>query len=400
MPTLPGDEPRDGSDAFSLVRGDRPFRIQRALGLIPPGGGLGVGRRALLLALLTWGPVAAWAYLTGRALPGRVAEPLFEHFGVHVRCLLAIPLLIVAEATVHAMSTELVPYFVSSGLVPANERARFAEAVRRARNLRDRSLPWALIAGLVIGWIVARPITSGLHELEWAVEGTQDKIRLGFGALWFFYVARPIFVALLLAWLWRILLLGLLLRRIAALDLSIVPSHPDRAGGLGFLEHLPLALGPVVLAVSAVLASHWAHDVTYHSVDISSLKMPAATFLAGIVVLVLAPLSAFSGPLRRARRQGLLDYGTLVGEHGRRVRRRWILREPVEDSEQLLAAPELGPVADTLTLYESVARMRTAPVGRMALAGVLVPAVLPMLVVAAIRVPLKDLLLPIVKTLL
>jgi len=78
MPTPPGDEPRDGIEAFSLVRGDRAFRIQRALGLIPPDGELGVGRRALLLALLTWVPVAAWAYLTGRALPGRVSEPLFE----------------------------------------------------------------------------------------------------------------------------------------------------------------------------------------------------------------------------------------------------------------------------------------------------------------------------------
>src|SRR5262249_58297047 len=118
MPPLPGDEPRDGSDAFSLVRGDRPFRIQRALGLIPPGGGLGVGRRALLLALLTWGPVAAWAYLTGRALPGRAAEPLFEHFWAHVRCLLSIPRLIVAAATGHPMSTEPVPSFRSSGLLP------------------------------------------------------------------------------------------------------------------------------------------------------------------------------------------------------------------------------------------------------------------------------------------
>jgi len=56
-------------------------------------------------------------------------------------------------------------------------------------------------------------------------------------------------------------------------------------------------------------------------------------------------------------------------------------------------------VAETLTLYESVARMRTAPVGRMALASALVPAVLPLLVVAAIGVPLKDILLLVVKTL-
>jgi len=398
MPTPRGDEKRDGIEAFSLVRGDRLFRIQRALRLIPPYGGLGVGRRALLLALLTWLPVAVWAYLTGRALPGRVTEPLFEHFGVHVRCLVAIPLFIVAEATVHAMSMELVPYFISSGLVPAEERSRFAEVVRRARSIRDRSLPWMLIVGLVIGWIVARPISPDLHELDWAVEGTQQT-RLGFGGLWFFYVARPIFTALLLAWIWRMIMLWLLLRRIAALDLSIVPSHPDRAGGLGFLERLPLALGPVIFAMSAVLASHWAHDVAYHGVDIASLKMPAAGFLVGIAALVLAPLSAFSGPLRRARHQALLDYGALVGEHGRRVRRKWILREAVEDAETLLSAPELGPVADTLTLYESVARMRAAPVGRMALASVLVPAVLPMLVVVAIRVPVKDILLPIVKTL-
>lgn len=281
MSSAPSQEVRNGVEPFSLVRGDWLFRIQRALGLIPPDGGLGVGRRALLLALLTWLPIVVWASLTGRALPpGRVSEPLLEHFGVHVRCLVAIPLFIVAEATTHAMSMQLVPYFVSSGLVRGEERSRFAAVAQRAKDLRDRSLPWVLIAGLVIGWIVARPIQADLHELEWAVEGTREEMRLGFGGLWFFYVARPIFTALLLAWIWRIILLGLVLRRIAALDLSIVPSHPDRTGGLGFLERVPFALSPVVLAMSpphlGAPASLSAYDAAYVALA-ERLRCPLVT---------------------------------------------------------------------------------------------------------------------------
>jgi len=42
-----------------------------------------------LLVLITWVPIVVWAVATGRALGHTVAEPLFEHFGVHVRCLVA-----------------------------------------------------------------------------------------------------------------------------------------------------------------------------------------------------------------------------------------------------------------------------------------------------------------------
>src|SRR5262249_53495722 len=113
MPSAPEEEVGERIEGFSLVRGDRLFRIERALGLVPRDGGRGVGRRPLLLALLTWLPIVVWAAVTGRALPpGRVSEPLLEHFGVHVRCLVAIPLFILAEATTHAMSLQLVPYFV------------------------------------------------------------------------------------------------------------------------------------------------------------------------------------------------------------------------------------------------------------------------------------------------
>src|SRR5262249_26971925 len=146
-------------DDFSLVRGDWPFRVQRALGLIPADGRLGIGRRIVLLVLLTWLPVAGWALVTARALPGHVNEPLLEHFGVHARCLVAIPLFLVTEATLHGMSRQLVPYFVSSGLVAVEDRARFRAIVARVVTLRDAYLPWVLIAGLVIGWIVTGPIS-------------------------------------------------------------------------------------------------------------------------------------------------------------------------------------------------------------------------------------------------
>ncbi len=390
-----------GGDEFSLVRGDWPFRLQRAVGLIPAKGGLGVGRRALLLVLLTWVPVTVWAVVTQRALPGHVNEPLLQHFGVHARCLVAIPLLLLVEATLHGAIRRSVPYFLSSGLVPPEERDRFREVLARVAALRDGVLPWLLIAGLVIGWVVARPVRLDLHEAVWATEGAASAdVHLGFGGWWFLYVARPIFTALLLAFVWRIVLLGFLLRRIAGLPLSLVPSHPDRTGGVAFLEHVPLALAPGIFAVSAVLASRWAHDVVYHGVDLVSLKLPAAALVVGLVVLALAPLAAFAPVLRRTRHQALLEYGALVGEQGRRVRRKWILGERVEDPGGLLSAPELGPVADTASLYEAVRSMRTTPIGARALAAVLVPAILPLIGVAAIRIPLKEIVLSIVKSLL
>ena len=58
--------------------------------------------------------------------------------------------------------------------------------------------------------------------------------------------------------------------------------------------------------------------------------------------------------------------------------------------EPLLEAPEIGPVADTLSLYDAVKRMRPVPVGKTSFFSVLVPAIVPMIVVIAMRVPIKE----------
>jgi hypothetical protein len=118
-----------------------------------------------------------------------------------------------------------------------------------------------------------------------------------------------------------------------------------------------------------------------------------------VLGLILVPLAVFAPRLAAARRRALLEYGALVAEHGRLVRRRWILQEAVEN-EALLDAPELGPVADTISLYEAVARTRPVPIGKRALATVLIPLLLPMLAAAAVQVPIKDMAIKLLGVLL
>ena len=388
----------DESLALSLVRDDLPFRLQRRVGLIPERG-FGTVRRAVFFALLTWLPIVIWAAYMNRILPGTVDEPLLRHFGVHVRFLLAVPLLILGEGVMHKLSTTLIPYFLTSGLVQAAQKQDFLNIIEGIRRLRNRTLPWVVIAVLIIAWAFLEPVTAGSeldHEVSWAFDGGPD--HLGFGGWWFMYVSRPIFNVLLVAWLWRIVLLFLLLKRIARLDLAIVPTHPDGAGGLGFLERMPKAFSLFAFALSAVLASRLAHTVVYHGVNVQSLKGIFIVFLVVLVGTCLAPLLTFIGPLAAAKRRALLEYGAMAGDHGRLVRRRWILGEPVAD-DPILEAPELGPVADILTLYEAVKKMRVMPIGKSALLAIALPALIPIVVLFSLQIPIKDLLMKLVGTL-
>jgi hypothetical protein len=383
-----------GALSVSLIRDDLFFRAQRAIGLVPRTG-LGVGRRAIFYALVAWLPIALWVALAGRAITGGVDEPLLQHFGVTVRCLIAIPLLVVAEAIAHATLLRLMPQFVRAGLV--TDRASFVDTLAGVARLRDRTLPWVVIAAVVLAWTVLAPDTHQGHDVLWA-EGAPGPSGLGFGGWWYLYVARPIYLTLVLAWLWRVGLMLVLFRRVAALVQSLVPTHPDRVGGLGFLESMPAAFSLVILALSAVFAAGWAHDVLYHGVNVASLKVPVAGFLVLVALVFLAPLLMFGAPLRRAKRAALLEYGALVADHGRKVHRRWIEKKPVED-DALICAPEIGPVADAQAIYEAVRQMRTLPIGKSTLLAVLVPALIPILVVVSLQVPIGELLLKVLKAL-
>jgi len=86
-------------------------------------------------------------------------------------------------------------------------------------------------------------------------------------------------------------------------------------------------------------------------------------------------------------------------EQGRLVRRRWI--DGTTRAEGPLLEPDgVGVIADAAAMYSAVLSMRILPIGKASLGAILVPVIAPMLVLAALQIPMKTLLLGLLKTLI
>jgi hypothetical protein len=212
-------------------------------------------------------------------------------------------------------------------------------------------------------------------------------------------VSRPIFLLALLAWLWRLVVVMRLFQRIAGIDLRFVPTHPDGAGGLGFVERLPAAFAPFFLGIAVVIAGRWAHEALYHGVPVGTFRLPAILLTAGSVLIGVGPLVFFAGKLAALKQRSRVAVEALLADHGRLFERRWIRNESVEDA-QVLEAPEIGPVADTVGLYEVVRRMRIVPISRVSILPIALAVALPLVGVFATQMPLKDALLKVLAPLM
>ena len=82
-------DPRD----FSLVLGGPIFQLLRRLHLSDEALGL-VRRRIVVISLFSWLPLLVLSALEGKLLAGNVAVPFLQDMEVHVRFLVATPLLI------------------------------------------------------------------------------------------------------------------------------------------------------------------------------------------------------------------------------------------------------------------------------------------------------------------
>lgn len=132
---------------FSLVLGGPLYQLWRRMRLA--GNTLDLlRRRIVVLALLAWAPLLLLSVVEGHAWGG-VALPFLHDIEIHVRLLLAVPLLIFAELVVHQRMRGVVGQFLTRGLIPDAARARFDAAIASTMRLRNSVTAEVLMIAIV-----------------------------------------------------------------------------------------------------------------------------------------------------------------------------------------------------------------------------------------------------------
>lgn len=343
---------------FSIVIGGPLFQLLRRARFQGDHSEL-VIRRLVLFAGITWLPL----FLLASGFAGTAGRLEFlRDIEVHARFLVALPVLILAELIVHSRMLPIVRRFVERRIILLEDLPRFYRAVESASSLRN-SIPVELglfVAVYTVGlWLWNSRF--GIEQATWyAMPG--GRWHLTPAGIWYVFVSIPILQFILLRWYLRLFIFYRLLWQVSRIPLNLIPTHPDRAGGLGFIGTNAYALGPILFAQGAMLAGLIASRVLHHGENLLSFKLQAGGFVAFFVFLIFGPLLMFASQMAGTRRKGLADYGLLAQRYVGDFQEKWILSRGT-NSESLLGTGDIQSLADLGNSYTVVQEMRIVPFG-------------------------------------
>jgi len=350
----------EGRDDFSLVLGGPIFQLLRRSHL--SGGGLELlHRRLLVITLTAWLPLLLLSMLAN-STGGLGRLSFFHDIEVHVRLLVALPVLIAAELIVHSRIRPVVRRFVDRRLISPQDLPRFREAIDSAIRLRNSML---VEAGLLLFvytfglWLWHNRI--GPEASTWFAQpgGRWNLTAAGF---WYVFISIPILQFILLRWYMRLLIWFRFLWHVSRMNLHLVPTHPDRCAGLAFLGKSAYAFGPILFAQGAMLAGLVASRVLYRGESLLSFKFQIGGFVVFFVLAILGPLLMFTPAMARAKRKGLADYGQIAQDYVDNFERKWVLHDSTP-AEELLGSADIQSLADLGNSYAMVREMRSVPFG-------------------------------------
>jgi hypothetical protein len=382
---------------FSVILGGPLYQLVRRAHL--SGDALELVRRRLLaIPLFAWLPLLILSGLDGQAWGSAVRVPFLKDIEVHVRFLLGLPLLIAAELVVHQRMRPVVRQFLERGLIADASRARFDAAVAASLRLRNSVPAELVLIALVyfVGVVYLWPRYGLLDIPTWYSTPTADGRKLSLAGWWLVYVAVPVFQFMLLRWYFRLFIWTRFLWQVTGCELRLVPTHPDRAGGLGFLWGIVPAFAPLLAAHGALLAGLMANQIFFHGKTLPEFKVELLVVVLFLLAVVLGPLMLFAPHLAAARRVGLREYGTLAQRYVREFDDKW-LRGGAPAGEPLVGSADLQSLADLGNSFEIVQGMSVVPFTRNTAIRLAVITLLPVTPLLLTMVSLEELLKHLLK---
>jgi hypothetical protein len=374
---------------FSTVLGGPLYQLFLRLRMVRPPLDL-LGRRIVFISLIAWLPLLALSIGIGRAWGG-VKVPFLYDVAAQVRFLFSLPLLILAEVVIHVRMRPLIEQFIARDIVAPEDRPRFLEMVDGSRRLRNSVIAEIILLVLVFtGGQAMWRTRATLASPTWYADVGPTGMQLTAAGVCFAYWSLPVYQFILFRWYFRLFIWARFLWQVSRLKLRLIPTHPDQAGGLGFLAGSAPALMPFLVAQSAVLAGIFANRIFYDGARLMQFRMEILALLLFLMALALAPMIVFAPVLMRCQRIGNREYGEFASRYVADFDRKW-LRGEGGDRGELLGTGDIQSLADLANSFSVVRSMSPFPFGRATVIRLAVMTALPLAPLLLTVIPFEEL---------
>lgn len=384
--------PEPAGSEVSFIRGGPFYRAQRALRLIRPNQ-WNFTRRIVILIAIGWLPLVIFTVV----LNPEGLSSLIREYRIHARLLIAIPALLIGEGFMESRFRLVMQHIRQVGLLDAPDLAYMDGVIATLVRVRDAFVPEFMVF-VVLVVHTAASYRGLVDATPWLGYGSGANLQLTVAGWYAVLVSAPLFQFLLGLSLWRWLLWTFFAFKLSKRNLKLVPTHPDEHGGLGFLGLTAAAFAPVAFAATAVIGATWRDDILHHGARLMDFKLEAIVLLIIIALVALGPLLFFVPRLASLRRQGILEYGILGQIHSTEFHGKWILHRAGHEAE-FLQAPEIATLANFAKSYQEIAQLKPFPADTGSLYGLAVAIAIPALPVVLAQIPLKVVVMDLLKTL-
>lgn len=384
----------NSSPDFSLVVGGPLFQLLMRLGLTTPGLDL-LKKRIIYITLFAWLPLLLLSLIEGKAWGG-VRVPFLYDMEAQTRFLLALPLLISAEVLVHKQVRLLVGQFIDRDIVTEKTVPRFRKLIASAMKLRNSvGIELFLVLLAFVGGHYLWNTVSIIQQMasgpgSWYANTDGNGAHLSMAGYWYIFVSRPLFQFIAYRWYFRILIWAGFLWQCSRIDLNLIPTHPDRACGLGFLSMTSIMFAPLIMAHGVLFAGIIANSIFFAGEKLTDSILLIVGVVLFVLLIVLGPLLVFSPSLMRAKRIGLRDYGVFASRYVGEFDLKWV--RGVASRELLLGSGDIQSLADLANSFQVISDIRSFPFDKNTVTQVILFVLIPILPLVLTMIPLEKII--------
>jgi hypothetical protein len=388
----------EGTAEFLAAHGGPFYELQHRLRLLHDHA-LKAGQRALIFIGLAWFVPFLLSLPQSLSLDSPNGLTYLADLGAWGKFFIAIGAFVLSEQQIEQQLRNKLRQAASAPVIAPTSFAAAARAVNQA--LKQRNSRVAEIVCLAIGICAALIAIRHQYTVDrssWTVVASPAGNSITLAGWWTLIVSVPLFWFLALRGLWRHFVWSLLLRKIARLELRLVSTHPDGKGGIGFLADYPNAYIIFVFGISCAVAAAVASNVHDAAPPLSHIGILMGGWLLIVLGLFAFPLGAFSKPLAELKKASLAKLTAQATLFQRLSERKVIGCNIAANSAS--EAEEVQDIADPAKQYDATKKLSAMLLNRSALLPVSAAALLPFAVLAATKLPFKEVLSLVKKLLL